>query len=522
MIYDIDGNAIESGSFGLTGYTMVSEPIWEQGNAIIANSTNASCGESQAVDSTLKASDFIPVHGGNALFVTMVNVNLSSPAAYGFCFYDKDKNVLKNHTTTAFYGRTGTDARTKTVEVFVPQTAEYFRTTYWSDSYIASNPDVPAFTYTFTAGLFSSSEDGITLEMPPNRGMLNVIRRARQLTDIVWTPLVDIPRYCLIAGDYSGEADVHFLDWFKSGKTYKGIPYSGSGEPDINTGQINRNYLAGKWGREKLWAGLVTDFETFVTAARYSNSIMGLRQDRTTYDYDSSPYGIVCNALIWYCVGGTGRVPPLTQIINTIKCDQITNSVGTMDVNNVRLCDILWTSPHIAIITDIARDDSGEVVGIEVSEATTVGNSNNAIDDGQTNLGGIARRKFWTVDGFKTWFKLYTLNRPKHLANVSYQKSEYVDTGNEGDAKKIIDLPCVPYLGNKAVYKVGYIENSIILIGATGFNTLVVKKDGSEFNRFTITGLTEVEVGFSAAGSYSAYLLDSSNHKTMSCEWTVE
>ena len=44
----------------------------------------------------------------------------------------------------------------------------------------------------------------------------------------------------------------------------------------------------------------------------------------------------------------------------------------------------------------------------------------------------------------------------------------------------------------------------------------------AEFNRFTINGATEIEAGFSAVGSYSAYLLDSNNKKTMSCTWAVE
>lgn len=72
-----------------------------------------------------------------------------------------------------------------------------------------------------------------------------------------------------------------------------------------------------------------------------------------------------------------------------------------------------------------------------------------------------------------------------------------------------------------AIYKVGYIHNSKILIGASGFTTLVVTKDGVTFGEFPVTGLTEVSVGFADAGYYEAYLTNGTT-RSKACNWTVE
>jgi hypothetical protein len=98
-----------------------------------------------------------------------------------------------------------------------------------------------------------------------------------------------------------------------------------------------------------------------------------------------------------------------------------------------------------------------------------------------------------------------------------------VDTGNEGDRQNIVDLPCIPYLGNNAVYKAGYIPEgkAKVCIGAVGFTSLVVTKDGEEFGTFDVTGLTEVNVGFAEVGQYEAYL-SNGTEKTMACKWSVE
>lgn len=529
MIYDIDGNALvaSGGGDGLSGFTMLTEPTWEQGLCIAGNGTSSNFGNTVNGGANLKASGFIPVMGKNSLILPFPVLNTTDPDVSGFAFYDENQNVIKGTGVLTLFGRQAGQSKTFELEVFVPKNAAYFRTTYWSDSAMQADSQITPFTYTFTAGLFASSKDCITHETPSCRGMLNAIRRARQLTDVEWTPLVDIPRYCRVNEAYSSNGNtVHFLDWFKAGKTYKGAPYSGSGMPDVNNTTYDQNYLAGQWGYYKMWLCLEMELETFITAARYPNSILGSRVSQSQANFDSSPYGIVCDALVWYAMGNMRHSNNLTiyqmKDITAFKCDLISSNFASMDINNLQLCDLFYTGHHIAIVTDIVKDLSGNIIQVEVSEATTVGDGNNTLDDGQTNFGGIARRKMWTVSEVKSWFREYYVYRKKVFADITYTASNYVDTGNELDGRKIEDLPCIPYLGNKARYKVGYIPNTKILIGATGFTGMTVLKDGATFGTFNVTGLTEVSVGFSAVGSYSAYLTKSGVVNTMSCEWTVE
>lgn len=523
MIYDYQGNVIETepqGTDNLIGYVMQSEPTWTTGYCIRADqirNNSGVIGALETFDANVKASDFIPVRGKNSLIIPLPVVSNATPTYAGLCFYDENQQCLTRYSTNFYFGRGSGDPYVKNVEVFVPEEAAYFRTTYWSDSYIASHSGIPSFTYEFTPGLYRAS--AITHEIPTNRGMLNAVRLARQLTDIEWTPLVDIPRYCLLDADYSGQADFHFLDWCKSGKTYKGIPYSGGGGPDRLMTSIDANTYAGQWGYVRMVVGIDISFETFVTAARYENSIMGRKQGQTQPDFDSSPYGTFCSGLCWHAFGKNSQpIPSAPSILGAANFITVAQSVATMDVNLIRLCDIVQNDSHVAIITDIMRDRDGNITNIEVSEATTVGNANNSVAEG--DFGGLCRRKFWTVDEFKSWYRQYGMYRFLEFTDIQYQKSDFVDTGDEPGFTKLVDMPCIPFLGNKAVYHVGYIVNSKILIGATGFTDLVVMKDGTQFGQFSINGATEIEVGFSAAGSYSAYLKKGSV-RTKSCEWTV-
>lgn len=517
MIYDIDGNELSAAS---KTYIGMSEPIsvpdgWTANAYVrVGGNSGGAVGTISTNTSALKASDFIDCYGAEMVIVRLPRTSETSPVGVGMCFYDDSKNALPNAWNHYFYNRT--TAYSDFVKAYVPKNAHYFRTTYWNDSYVAANcPNEPFY---YRIGQIPEGDEYVTHEIPCSTVMTNVVRRARQLTDIVWQPRVDIPRFCLMNG-----SAINFLDWFKAGQWYKGIPYSGSGEPDSWYGTINPNTDSGKWGYFKFYVGQAVDFETFITATRFPNSIFSERTGRTTPNYDSSIYGIVCNGLTNYCLGMGMPVLKIVDYGSSPKMYEVASTVSEDNVQNTRLCDVLWHSGHVMLITDIKRAENGTITDIEISEATTVGIGTNSIPVGESKLGGICRRKFYTLDEYLTrCVGNYKVYRWKAFVDIGYTKSDYVDTGNEGDYEKIVDLPCIPYMGNKFRYKVGYIVNTKICIGATGFTTLVVMKDGAEFNRFTINGATEIETGFSAVGSYSAYLLDSNNKRTMSCTWTVE
>ena len=62
--------------------------------------------------------------------------------------------------------------------------------------------------------------------MPNSLGELNMVRRARQFTDIKWTPSANVKRRSYAEKDASGGSTLGFQDTFLSGTEYKGIPYS--------------------------------------------------------------------------------------------------------------------------------------------------------------------------------------------------------------------------------------------------------------------------------------------------------
>lgn len=513
MIYDINGNEIVTNSSNGEIYGATIEN-WSVGDCIYAfadlESANAE-GDAVTIGGTnLVASDFeyIGNFSGMILEMPMNVVGETTQVQYGMHFYDKDKHPIPGRGCACLFNRQSGDDATVVMRFYIDDRTKYFRTTYYSEAR-AQALGAPEFYYNV---VFPTMEERpITHELPVSVDMQNAIRRARQLTDIKWTPRVNVPRYSTIQGSTE-----HFLDWFYADTEYTGIPYSGAGK-----GEGSGWTTPAEWGYAHNWLGGIVDFETFVTAARYPNSIMGSKASQASANFDSSPFGSVCTALVNYAVDGAWPLRSISNFFNVAGFFKLsTSTLGALDVNKLAIGDFMYTSAHVIIITDLLRDEDGNITHVEMSEAATVGIGNNTVLGSQ--LGGLARRKMWEVNKWKSMYSDYTIYRRPTFYGIPYTPSKYVDTGNEGNGVNIVDLPCIPYMGNKFRYKVGYIVNTKILIGATGFNTLVVKKDGSEFNRFTITGLTEVEVGFSAAGSYSAYLLDSSNHKTMSCTWTVE
>lgn len=512
-VYDVDGNEITTGGGGNHEVYGKSISNWQSNACIIAvASIGASAGEGSVAtaSSSLIASgyEYVGDNSGMILELPLPRVADTSQVAFGIHFYDKDKEPLPGRGCACSYNRTSGDLAYNVMRFYIDGRTVYFRVTYWSDS-ARQNTGSPECEYNLVFP--ASNEVPITHEMPVSVDMQNSIRRARQLTDIKWIPRVNVPRYSLLNGSTK-----HFLDWFNADTEYHGIPYSGSGG-----GEGNDWFTPKAWGYPHYWLGGVVDFETFVTAARYPNSIMGSKTSQSSDNYDSSPFGSVCTAMVNYAVNGDWPLRGISGFFDVpgfIKLS--TSTLGSLDVNKLAIGDFMYTSAHVTMITDLLRDEDGNITHIEMSEETTVGNGNNSVTGSQ--FGGVARRKMWDVDVWQQKYSAYTIYRRLSFHGIPYTPSDYVDTGNEGDGTNIVDLPCIPYMGNKFRYKVGYLPNTMILIGATGFTSLVVTKDGSSFGTFALNGATEVSVGFSADGSYEAHLVGANNIRSASCYWTVE
>ena len=365
--------------------------------------------------------------------------------------------------------------------------------------------------------------------MPENEGTLNVIKRCRQLTDVKWTPAVDLPRYMYVTPtppsdeNYDTDDVEHYFGKFIAGVEYKGVPY---GRPDCLNDSPN------DYGYTYAFVGRDISLETFVTALQNSESIISKQDFHSMENHRSIPYATVCSGLTCYALGltayySTSQIPDIPGL-NVVDSENPT--IAEIDTKKIKLGDIVdyydGTSGHTAVITDVVYDETGEVVFIEEAEATTVGEAVPDIVGGQ--VGGLCRRVGYDRSGFIARFSAYTLYRYAYIANVTYTPSKYVNVGDEMDMFRFGKLPCMPYMGEGFRYKSGKIPNATVVLQTNNYSYLRVFKDGTEItgSPFAVENDAKyVDVGFSETGNYEAYLCNmlggNNTSVTAKCHWSV-
>lgn len=447
----------------------------------------------------------------------------------------------KNHTTwTAPSYATGTGRLTvdagleKTYSVPASASYLYVARTYTSDGETYDRtPQSASFTRNKTIAEAAQIPLGLHT-MPDNSGVLNVIKRCRQLTDIRWTPAVNLPRCMQISLTYPTDStyknannEIHrYEGTFLAGKEYRGVPY---GRCDA----LNRS--PNNYGYDRSSVGMDVSFETFLTAVQNSESIISKQDLSSLEEHRSIPYAGVCSDFVCYALGlsthySTVNIPSIPGL-NIVDANNPT--VGEIDINKIKLADVLnyyddeEEHGHVVIVTDLVKDEFGANVFFEVSETTTRGEANPDYTDGTE--GGTCRRIGYSAQDFIDAHSSYDVYRYSNIAGVTYTPSKYVNVGDELDMVRYGHLPCMPYMGEGFRYKYGKIPNATIVITTNDFGYLRVFKDGTEVSGspFTVSGGAKyVNVGFSETGSYYAYLCNmSSGNNTMvsaKCHWTVE
>ena len=185
------------------------------------------------------------------------------------------------------------------------------------------------------------SEEGATEELsvfPKNAieaGRLNAVKKAYQMTDLVFTPLLPI------------EAN---HSTYNAGETYKGLIYSSVRE--IGT-----------------YVGSCVSFHTFMTAIHNPRSkIYTEKLDQSPYHgYNCRAYyGTVCSGLVSYALG-------ISYGSYDFPTSELMDAVNTELIDSVHIADVLWNSQHVAMITNVYRNSKGQVKGVEISEAIESG-----------------------------------------------------------------------------------------------------------------------------------------------------
>lgn len=173
---------------------------------------------------------------------------------------------------------------------------------------------------------FSAEEDSL--------GRINAVKKARLMTDIVFTPLKPI--------DYNSGT-------FDEGRSYKGLIYSSVKELET-------------------YVGSNVSFHTFLSA------ISNPRSRIYTEKINESPYhgincrayyGTVCSDLVCYALGINS--PRLNSF--DFPDSELMEPLNDMSIEKLKVADVLWRNGHVALISDILKDDEGFTEGIEISEA---------------------------------------------------------------------------------------------------------------------------------------------------------
>ena len=356
-----------------------------------------------------------------------------------------------------------------------------------------------------------SSENPLGLHViPESTGVLNVIRRARQMTDIKWTPGATISRGFYPTSD-TRAGGPRYIGQFTAGTEYTGVPYSMNLHNEVGTD-----------------IGL----DTFATSAAEPRSIMALvkpaPQDNPEKVDEQVYYGTICSNLTSYAL----NLPLIeSEYYPDIPGLELISPVNGLNLDDIKLADILQKNGHCAMITDIIYDDLGNVTMIEVSEATLYGNSNIQHRNGQ--YGGKSRRYMLTVEGFFTQYIEFNVMRYAYLDNIPYIPNPYAPMVDEGSPLAYTDFPCVPYLGNKCSVSRNDDEWKVkILLNNSVHTHMVVEKNGTAWNEngttdpYDISGLDNITVNCDRDyGVYKAYLIQVADNeikrKTISCTWVV-
>lgn len=353
--------------------------------------------------------------------------------------------------------------------------------------------------------------------MPANRGELNMVKRARQFTDILWTPSATIKRRNYAECNAANASTYGWQDVFLAGVTYKGIPYS-------------HGYYNGAF-RNYGMVGYQVSLDAFATSVQFADSYFSTEDVYNTTTSVYTPYGASCDTLgcysmgldTWY--GSDGGYQTLVDngtIILKFSGTDIASHIA-----DIHLGDIMWKrAVHVAVITDVVIEDDGTVY-IEVSEATTTGAGVAGEMGGEK--GGVCRRELWSIPEFLIRFPSYNIYRYRDVEGVTYKQNAFVRLAGEGELHNVrSNIPLMPIMGHNFNYLSGHIPSTAILIKTNDYAYMAIIKDGSLFNTFSINNASYIQGGFSATGDYEAYLYNSTDgtianttNRSVSCKWKV-
>ena len=178
--------------------------------------------------------------------------------------------------------------------------------------------------------------------------------------------------------------------------------------------------------------------ETFLSALSNPNSVVYKKPVTGTGQNVHNHYGIVCSCFVSYCLDVHYRTNcarwPLMPGVHEVDMSRL---------ENIRLADIVLNiKQHIALVTDVERDETGKVCYITVSESVIP----------------FVRATRFTAEQFKNFWLAngYLIYRYDGVTDVTYEPDPFAPV--EGDPEMpapFINPSLMPDFGNKANYRLG-------------------------------------------------------------------
>lgn len=289
---------------------------------------------------------------------------------------------------------------------------------------------------------------------PDSKGKEAVLFRSRQLTEFRWTPVNDVPTYTRQTGKTK----------FPAGVDQLGMVYSSTEPTD-------------KFLTENV------SFETFMTILANPDSAI-YTKDLNGHNNSWTYYGFVCNGLVRYALNINRRYST-KRFLDVPGIHKIYDA-GSYTAEQIQLCDVLRVfekgASHVALITDILRDETGKICQIEVSEAVRP----------------TCKRAQYDVETFFEKFKLYTICRYDFVDDVPMPDEKQSQCLMQG----VPGLPVIAVdYGNKSNYRT--YEDVVISAFADGENEIEICRGDEVIETITITGRGKVSRRFDR-GYYTA------------------
>lgn len=294
-------------------------------------------------------------------------------------------------------------------------------------------------------------------DLPENKGVENGLKRALQMTSFRWTPVAPLPAVDSYIDMENNRTHAPLL--MKPWWPQKGLVYSSV--------LLHQKFI-----------GFNVSFEAFVSALSDPNSVL--------YKYNVNGKGRK-NANCWYgvvCSCFASYVLDMKERWICMRWPSVKNvtKLGQPDLNDLKLLDIvLHTKKHIAIITDILRDENGTVRFIEVSESTLP----------------VCRATYFTPEEFcGYWYgREFEIYRKGDIQNITYTPSAFVkvaavpERGITGDPELPaieINKDIMPDQGNKTNYRKD--QEIVIDILKEGWDSVEVTSETGEKAVFSVCG----------------------------------